>query len=48
MLPEVFDPVLSRLRSEAPQHFGAAGVQLVPVAYEDRPFSHLLRVGARR
>jgi hypothetical protein len=41
--PAVFDAVLPRLRDDARQLFGA-DVRLQPVAYELRPFSHLLRL----
>jgi aminoglycoside phosphotransferase (APT) family kinase protein len=46
--PKLFEPVLARLRAEALEHFGTAGARLVPLAYEQRPFSHLLRVGICR
>lgn len=50
MLPgqQLFEPVLARLQAEAAVHFGTAGARLVPLAYEERPFSHLLRVGICR
>jgi tRNA A-37 threonylcarbamoyl transferase component Bud32 len=41
----LFEPVLARLQADAPLHFGRSDARLVPVAYEERPFSHLLRVG---
>jgi hypothetical protein len=43
-----FEQILTRLAGNAGEHFGTASVQLVPVAYEDRPFSHLLRVKVSR
>ena len=42
--PEVFTPVLERLRTDAAVHFGAPAVHFEPLGYEDREFSHLLRV----
>jgi hypothetical protein len=47
-VPKVFAEVLTRLCTESVAHFGTAGAQLVPVSYEDRPFSHLLRVAVWR
>jgi hypothetical protein len=46
--PQVFEPVLARLRADALGHFGTAKARLVPLDYEERPFSHLLRVGVCR
>ena len=43
-LRQAFDPALERLRADAATHFGAPGVRLRPVGYEERPFSLLLRV----
>jgi hypothetical protein len=43
--PPVFHPVLDRLRLESGRLFGANDVRLLPVGYERRPFSHLLRLG---
>ncbi len=42
--PQVFEPVLARLLMEATEHFGTPSAQLLPLAYEERPYSHLLRV----
>ncbi len=42
-VPAVFDTVLARFVADAPTVFGA-GVRLEPVAFELRPFSHLLRI----
>ncbi len=42
--PAVFEPVLSQLRSEASGLFGIRDAVLVPRRYEERPFSHVLRV----
>ena len=39
-----FERVLTRIAAEAEEHFGIAPVQFVPLSYEDRPFSCLLRV----
>ncbi len=44
----LFEPVLEQLRADALGHFGTADVSLAPLAYEERPFSHLLRVGVCR
>jgi hypothetical protein len=41
---QIFEPVLSRLQAEAAAYFGTADVRLIPLAYEERPFSHLQRV----
>jgi hypothetical protein len=43
-----FAPVLTRLQENAIAHFGTADARLVPGAHEERPFSHLLRVGVYR
>ena len=43
-----FEAILARLRAESNEHFGVADARLVPVRYEERPFSHLLRVGVCR
>lgn len=43
-----FQAVLERLEAEAAVHFGTAQVRLAPVSHEERPFSHLLRVGVWR
>lgn len=42
--PEVFTPILERLKVDAAAHFGATAVHFEPLGYEDREFSHLLRV----
>ena len=41
---QAFAPVLQRLEGDAQRYFGTADVRLVPVGYEERPFSFLLRV----
>jgi hypothetical protein len=41
---KMFEPVLARLRNDV-GNFGAADARLVPMAYQERPFSHVLRVG---
>jgi hypothetical protein len=43
-VPQVFIPVLEQLASDAAAHFGVAQLQLRPIHYEHRPFTHLLRV----
>ncbi len=43
-LPADFAPVLLKLSSESSSHFGCADARLEPVEYQERPFSHLLRV----
>lgn len=45
IVPAVFTPVLARLQQEAAGHFPVPDAVLVAVSYEERPFSHLLRVG---
>ncbi len=45
--PDVFGPALTRLRHDAVSVFGGS-VTLQPVAYELRPFSHLLRLAVRQ
>lgn len=40
---DVFDPVLDRLSRDTAA-LGGAGLQLEPIAYQPRPFSHVLRV----
>jgi hypothetical protein len=42
--PAMFGPIIASLGRDAVEHFGAAEVRLVPLAYEERPFSHLLRL----
>jgi hypothetical protein len=39
----VFQPVLDRLHADAKEYFGSERLRLLPVAYYDRPASHLLR-----
>ena len=46
-MPTCFEPVLARLRAESALHFNAQDVCLTPVSYEERPFSHLLRLAVR-
>ena len=43
-LLQAFEPALARLHAEAGPRFGVPRVQLVPVGFEERPFSFLLRV----
>jgi hypothetical protein len=40
--PAVFDHALRSLESDAARHFGAIGLRVQPLAYEDRLYSHLL------
>lgn len=42
--PDVFKPVLDRLHADAVNHFGVGALRLEPVRYDNREFSHLLRV----
>ena len=44
----LFEPVIGRLTTDSVQLFGAPTVRLTPVAYHERPFSHLLRVAVSR
>jgi hypothetical protein len=46
--PAPFEPILARLRAESAVHFGASGVRLVPLEYQERPYSYLLRVQVSR
>lgn len=39
-----FDPVLARLVHDAGAHYGCGAAKVVPVRFEERPFSYLLRV----
>lgn len=48
LAPAIFEPVLDRLRAECVECFSAANVRLLPIAYEERPFSFLLRAGVCR
>ncbi len=41
----MFEPVLARLQAQSELSPHGERVRLLPVAYEERPFSHLLRVG---
>lgn len=43
--PRVFDRILELLQTDAAAHFGTANPRLIPLSYQHRPFSHLLRVG---
>ena len=44
----VFDPVLDRLTAEGARLFDDADMRLDAVAYQERPFSYVLRVRVRR
>ena len=46
--PDVFTPILDRLRGDACRHFGVEDLRFEPEAYEDREFSHVLRLGVYR
>jgi hypothetical protein len=45
---QLFDPILARLQADAVSCFGTTEAQLIPMEHEERPFSHLLRVGVCR
>jgi hypothetical protein len=47
-LPGVLTPVLERLRAEAAALSGMPGAQVTPVAYQARPFSHVMRLSIAR
>jgi len=40
----LFEPVLARLQADAIALFGTPDARFIPIAHEERPFSHLLRV----
>ena len=42
--PALFDPVLDRLRFDAAKYYGYPTTHLVVSGYQERPFSHVLRV----
>jgi aminoglycoside phosphotransferase (APT) family kinase protein len=42
-LPKVFEPVVDWLASELAGYWGRSPVEIVPVFYAERPFSHLLK-----
>ena len=44
----IFEPVLERFTEVAATHFGSSEIRLVPVRYEERPYSYILRVAAFR
>lgn len=46
-VPPMFEPVMGWLDSVAAAHIGTSGVRLEPVRYEERPFSHVLKVAVR-
>ena len=41
---DVFAPILAKLASDAEAYFGIAPLRMVPAGYQNRPFSHLLRL----
>lgn len=43
-IPPMFNGILERLHADAQDLFGSATIEIAPVSYQDRPFSHLLRV----
>ena len=43
--PHVLNLILERLQTDASMHFGCSSVSFVPDGFQDRPFSHVLRVG---
>ena len=43
-LPGSLAPVLARLQGDVARHYGNAATRLVPLDYQDREFSHVLRV----
>jgi aminoglycoside phosphotransferase (APT) family kinase protein len=47
-LPEAFAPVLGLLQDDAERYFGVSHLRLVPAQLQERPFSHVLRVGVWR
>ena len=42
----MFTPILAQLRGDLAAQFGGPDLRLDPMTYEDRPFSHLLRIRA--
>jgi len=46
--PTVFAPVLAKLGVDAAAYFGLPSVRLAPVEYQQREFSHLLRLAVYR
>jgi aminoglycoside phosphotransferase (APT) family kinase protein len=45
---DIFDPVITGLTTDAAAHFGVGPVRLFPQERQERPFSHLLRLGVCR
>ncbi|MGQ0734884.1 MAG: phosphotransferase [Acidobacteriota bacterium] len=45
--PQVFNPVLPKLQQDVVAYFNAGPLRLVPVAFQERPLSHVLRVSVR-
>lgn len=43
-VPRLFAPILPRLEADLRAHFRIPDVRVTPVGYENRPFSHILRV----
>ena len=41
---EVFAPILDRLGADAARHFRVPALRFEPVGYDDREFSHVLRL----
>ncbi|NOT28708.1 MAG: hypothetical protein HOP16_21710 [Acidobacteria bacterium] len=46
--PDVFAPILVLLEKDAAAHFRTTAVRLTPCSYEERPFSHVMRVEVGR
>jgi hypothetical protein len=44
----IFQPVLERFVVEAGTWLGTSDVHVVPIRYDERPYSHILRIGIRR
>lgn len=42
---KLFEPVLARLERDASAHFNGLSIRLVPAGLQERPFSHVLRLG---
>jgi aminoglycoside phosphotransferase (APT) family kinase protein len=47
-LPAMFSPVLLRLQTDAAAHFGTSDLRLVPLRWDERPFSYVLLVRVDR
>jgi hypothetical protein len=47
-LPEIFRPVLAKLKADAVTSFGTERVDFVPDVWREHPYSFVLRLGVRR